>query len=55
MWRKTKKFNVLKEIGVTGRAFQVTNDRGTVGHLQRELVVPLWLVNTVIKMVSERT
>ena len=32
----------LKKRGERGNAFKVTNDRGQLGHLQNELVSPLW-------------
>ena len=31
-------FNVLKKMGVKGCAFRIANERGQLGHLQRELV-----------------
>ena len=41
-------FRVLKKIGEKGRAFfsfRIVNERGQLGHLQRELVSCLWPVN----------
>ena len=38
-------FRVLKKIGEKGRAFRIANERGQLGHLQRELVASLWPVN----------
>ena len=34
-------FKVLKKIGEKGRAFRTANERGQLGHLQRELVASL--------------
>ena len=34
-------FRVLKKIGEKGRAFRIANERGQLGHLQRELVASL--------------
>ena len=34
-------FRVLKKIGDKGRAFRIVNERGQLGHLQRELVASL--------------
>jgi len=41
-------FKVLKKIGEKDRAFQVVDERGQLGHLQRELVASLWPVNASI-------
>ena len=41
-------FNVLKKVGEKGRAFRIVNERGQLGHLQRELVSSLWPVNASI-------
>jgi hypothetical protein len=41
-------FKVLKKIVEKGRAFRVVNERGQLGHLQRELVASLWHVNASI-------
>ena len=41
-------FRVLKKIGEKGRAFRIANERGQLGHLQRELVASLWPVNASI-------
>ena len=37
-----EKFYTFKKRGERGNAFKVTNDRGQLGHLQIELVSPLW-------------
>lgn len=37
-----EEFVALRKNGSRGRAFRVCNDRGQLGHLQRELVAPLW-------------
>ena len=34
-------FKVLKKIGEKGRAFRIANERGQLGHLQRELIASL--------------
>ena len=36
-----EEFKVLKKIGEKGRAFRLVNERGQLGHLQRELVCEL--------------
>lgn len=41
-------FNVFKKIGEKGRAFRVANERGQLGHLQREMVASLWPVNAAV-------
>ncbi|XP_068752947.1 uncharacterized protein [Montipora capricornis] len=41
-------FRVLKKIGEKGRAFRIANERGQLGHLQREQVASLWPVNASI-------
>ena len=43
-------FRVLKKIGEKGRAFRIANERGQLGHLQRELVASLWPVDALSKM-----
>ena len=43
-----EEFKVSKKIGEKGRAFRVENERGQLGHLQRELVAALWPVNASI-------
>ena len=35
-------FYTFKKRGERGNAFKVTNDQGQLGHLQIELVSPLW-------------
>ena len=35
-----------KKIVEKGRAFRVENERGQLGHLQRELVAALWFHNS---------
>ena len=35
---------VKSKIGLKGRAFKICNNRGQLGHLQRKLVAPLWLL-----------
>lgn len=37
-----EEFCVFKKYGDRGRAFRVTNGRGQLGHIQKELVAPLW-------------
>ena len=37
-----QRFTVQKKRGDRGNAFRVMGDRGQVGHLQRNLVAPLW-------------
>ena len=32
----------MQKNGMKGRAFKILNDRGQLGHLERELVEPLW-------------
>lgn len=45
-----EKFELLRKHGSRGRAFRVCNDRGQLGHLQRELVSLLWsLHNSTMK------
>jgi len=39
--KEGEEFKVLKKIGEKGRAFRVANERGRLGHLQRELVCEL--------------
>ena len=41
-------YRVLKKIGEKSRAFGIANERGQLGHLQRELVASLWPVNASI-------
>ena len=43
--KEGEEFKVSKKIGEKGRAFRVENERGQLGHLQRELVAALWPVN----------
>lgn len=43
-----KVFKALKKIGEKGHAFRIANERGQLGHLQRELVASLWSVNAWI-------
>ena len=43
--KEDENFDVLKKIGEKGRAFRIVNERGQLGHLQRELVASLWPVN----------
>lgn len=45
-----EEFFALREHGSRGRTFRVCNGRGQLGHLQRELVTPLWTIcNSAIK------
>ena len=37
-----EEFEIKSKIGSKGRAFKLCNNRGQLGHLQRELVAPLW-------------
>ena len=37
-----EKFEIKSKIGSKGRAFKLCNNRGQLGHLQPELVAPLW-------------
>ena len=46
--KEGEEFKVSKKIGEKGRAFRVENERGQLGHLQRELVAALWSVNASI-------
>jgi len=39
-----------KKRGERGNAFKVTNQRGQLGHLQAELVSPLWPLNAEINV-----
>ena len=41
-------FLASKKRGERGNAFKVIGDRGQLGHLQRELVSPLWHLSTEI-------
>ena len=50
--KEGEKFKVLKKIGEKGRTFRVVNERGQLGHLQRELVASLWPVNASITVHS---
>ena len=50
-WRS---FQGFKEIGEKARAFQIANERGQLGHLQRELVASLWPENASITCVLKR-
>lgn len=42
-------FFTEKKHGSKGRAIKITNDRGQLGHLQRELVAFLWPFNNGMK------
>lgn len=46
-----EKFYALKKRGQRGNAFKVTNDRGQLGHLQIELVSPLWPLHEKITVI----
>ena len=46
--KEGEEFKVSKKIGEKGRAFRVENQRGQLGHHQRELVAALWPVNASI-------
>ena len=37
-----EQFVAMQKNGTKGRAFKILNDRGQLGHLERELVEPLW-------------
>lgn len=39
-----EEFEIKSKIGSQGRAFKLCDKRGQLGHLQRELVAPLWLL-----------
>lgn len=39
-----EEFEIKRKIGSKGRAFKLCNNRGQLGHLQRELLAPLWLL-----------
>lgn len=39
-----EEFEIKSKIGSKGRAFKLCDKRGQLGHLQRELVAPLWLL-----------
>ena len=41
-------FTAAKKRGEGGNAFKVVNHRGQLGHLQSELVDPLWSLHTDI-------
>jgi len=41
--KQGEEFKVLKYIGEKGSAFRVVNERGQLGHLQRELVAIICL------------
>ena len=43
-----EEFKVSKKIGENFRTFLVENERGQLGHLQRELVAALWPFNALI-------
>ena len=47
-----EEFKVLKKIGEKGRAFRVVNERGQLGHLQRELVV-CWSLYFFMKVILQ--
>ena len=36
------KFSLTRKLGDRGRALKVTDGRGQLGHIQKELVEPLW-------------
>ena len=37
-----ERFVAMHKYGTKGRAFKILNDRGQLGHLERDLVDPLW-------------
>ena len=37
-----ERFVAMQKNSTKGRAFKIWNDRGQLGHLERELVEPLW-------------
>ena len=37
-----ERFVTMHKYGTKGRAFKILNDRGQLGHLERDLVDPLW-------------
>ena len=37
-----ERFVAMQKYGMKGRAFKISNDRGQLDHLERELVDPLW-------------
>ena len=37
-----ERFVAMQKNSTKGRAFKILNDRGQLGHLERELVEPLW-------------
>ena len=39
-----EEYEIKSKIGSKGRAFKLCDKRGQLGHLQRELVAPLWLL-----------
>jgi hypothetical protein len=43
-----KLFSLSKKRGERGNAFKVIDERGQLGHLQAELVRPLWPLHTNI-------
>ena len=45
-----EEFVAKKKRGERGNAFEVTNQRGQLGHLQAELVCPLWPLNAEINV-----
>ena len=45
-----EEFVAKKKRGERGNAFKVTNQRGQLGHLQAELVSPLWPLNAEINV-----
>ena len=49
--KEGEEFKVLKKIGEKGRAFRVINERGQLGHLQRELVCEPVAVSSLLKTV----
>ena len=44
-----EEFQALKKYGPKGRAWKVMGTRGQLGHLQKELVSPLWHFKEGIK------
>ena len=45
-----EEFVAKKKRGERGNVFKVTNQRGQLGHLQAELVSPLWPLNAEINV-----
>ena len=42
-----ERFNVHAKMSERGRAFKVSNGRGQLGHLQKELVQVLWKIKHI--------